>query len=154
MNVSYGAGFGLARPISMRQKVERLENVLKHFPQAECPTRHHFAPGMYAREMTVPKDVTATGAVHKTEHLTIISGHCLLTTDDGPKEFKGYHTIVSKPGAKRAIYAIEDTIVTTIHATEETDLEKLCGLLTESSHDELLGGPKNMQLLAQTKAEG
>jgi hypothetical protein len=28
--------------------------------------RHYFAPGLYAREMTIPKGVTVTGSVHKT----------------------------------------------------------------------------------------
>lgn len=141
--------FQLTKHVPMRQRVERLEDVLSKYPQAECPTRHHFAPGVYMREMTIPKDVTATGAVHKTEHLTVVVGHCVLTTDEGPREFMGYHVIHSKPGAKRAIYAIEETIVTTVHPTEETDLDKLCELLTESKSDELLGGPKNKQLLAQ-----
>lgn len=135
----------------MRQKVERLEQILEGVPQVECPTFHHFAPGVYTREMNVPAGITATGAVHKTEHLTIIVGHCWLTTDDGAQEFIGCHTIKSKPGAKRAIHAIADTKVYNIHPTEETDLDKLCELLTESKSDELLGGPRNRQLLAQQK---
>lgn len=131
----------------MRQKVCRLEDSLRSLPQAVCPVRNLFAPGIYAREMTVPAGVTATGAVHKTEHMTLIDGHCVLTTDEGPKEFKGHHVIVSKPGTKRAIHAIEQTIVTTIHPTDETDEEKLVAMLTESTKDELLGGSSNKQLL-------
>lgn len=134
--------------VDMRARVERLEAILEGQPQVECPVRHHFAPGVYMREMTVPAGVIATGAVHKTEHLTIVAGHCLLTTDDGPREFVGYTTFLSKPGAKRAIQAIEETIVTTVHPTEETDLDKLCELLTESKSCELLGGPQNRQMLA------
>ena len=141
--------FSLTPNVSQRHKVERLEDALARLPQAECPTRSLFAPGVYAREMTVPKDVTATGAVHKTEHMTIVVGHCLLTTDEGVTEINGFANIVSKPGAKRAIYAIEETIVTTIHPTDETDVDKLCELLTESTAAELLGGPKNKQLLSQ-----
>lgn len=157
MKITYGSGFNLAplasEPPSMRAQVERLEDAIRQHPQVECPVRNHFAPGVYAREMLVPAGVTATGAVHKTEHMTIVVGHCVLTTDDGPREFKGHHTIVSKPGIKRAIHALADTYVTTIHATDETDEEKLVALLTESNKAELLGGPKNMQLLAQ-KVEG
>lgn len=133
----------------MRERVERLEAELEKYPQVECPLKHHFAPGVYMREMTVPAGVIATGAVHKTEHLTTVVGHCLLTTDDGAEEFRGYRTFLSKPGAKRAIHAIETTTVTTIHPTTETDLDKLCELLTESRSDELLGGPRNRQLLTQ-----
>lgn len=138
---------------SMRQRVERLEAVLENAPQVECPLRHHFAPGVYVREMTVPAGVIATGAVHKTEHLTIVVGHCHLTTDDGVRELVGFHTIHSKPGVKRAIYAVTETKVSTIHPTEETDLDKLCELLTESKSDELLGGQKNRQRLAQERRE-
>lgn len=137
----------------MRERVERLEAILEHSPQVECPLQHRFAPGVYLREMLVPAGTVATGAVHKTEHATIVVGHCILTTDEGPKEFIGYKSFVSKPGAKRAIYAIQDTIVTTVHPTDETDLDKLCELLTESKADELLGGPANRQLLAQGKTE-
>lgn len=137
----------------MRQRVERLEATLEGLPQVECPVRHHFAPGVYMREMTVPAGTIATGAVHKTEHLTTVCGRCLLTTDDGPQEFAGYTTFLSKPGAKRAIHAIEDTIVTTVHPTTETDLDKLCELLTESKSSELLGGPDNRQLLANKQKE-
>lgn len=139
----------LTNAADMRARVERLEDILVRYPQVECPVKHHFAPGMYAREMFVPAATNATGAVHKTEHLTIVAGHCFLTTDEGPQEFIGYHSFVSKPGAKRAIFALRDTIVTTIHATNETDPEKLCELLTESKANELLGGANNRQLLAQ-----
>lgn len=138
---------------TMREKVERLERVLENVPQVECPTRHQFAPGLYAREMLVPAGTIATGAVHKTEHLTIVVGHCLLTTDKGAEELMGYHSFVSKTGAKRAIHAIQDTMVTTLHVTQETDMDKLCEELTESKSDELLGGPMNRQLLAQKHKE-
>lgn len=149
MKVQYGKGF-VIEAISMREQVERLEAQLVHMPQVDCPTVSYFAPGIYAREMTIPKGVTATGAVHKTEHLSIISaGRCLLTTDEGVKELSAPMTFVSKPGAKRAIYAIDTVVFTTIHATDEQDLEKLCEMLTESTHAELIGGTKNKQLLAQ-----
>lgn len=131
----------------MRAYVQRLEDAMSRLPQAECPVRNHFAPGIYAREMTIPAGVTATGAVHKTEHLSIVVGHCLITTDEGVQEINGLHTFVSKPGAKRALHAVTTTIFTTIHPTDETDLEKLCELLTESKHAELIGGPQNRQLM-------
>lgn len=135
-----------------RQRVERLEAILEQAPQAECPVRHYFAPGVYLREMTIPAGTIATGAVHKTEHLSILSaGHCFLTTDDGVAELKAPHTGLSKAGAKRAIYAITDCVLTTVHPTEETDLDKLCELLTESKSDELLGGANNRQLLANAE---
>ena len=131
--------------------VQRLEDAVADMPQVECPIRHIFAPGVYMREMKIPKGTVAVGAVHKTEHVSIISGHCFVTTDDGVQEFEGYATVMSKAGAKRAAYAVEDTLFTTIHPTNETDLDKLCELLTFSKSDELLGGTNNRQLLANKK---
>jgi hypothetical protein len=133
----------------IRQRVERLQGVIEQAPQVECRLKHYFAPGVYVREMTVPAGVVATGAVHKTEHMTIVVGHCLLTTDDGARELRGHQTLVSKPGIKRAIVAIEETIVTTIHPTTTTDLDALVEELTESTAAELLGGKDNRQLLLQ-----
>lgn len=138
--------------ISMRERVQRLESIIEKAPQVDCPVRHIFAPGVYAREMTIPAGVIATGAVHKTEHLSILSaGHCMLTTDEGAQELHAPYTGVSKPGIKRAIVAITECVLTTIHATHETDLDKLVEQLTESSRSELLGGAKNKQLAANAE---
>lgn len=132
-----------------RNKVERLETALESFPQVECPVWHHFAPGLYARKMLIPKGTVLTGAVHKTEHLCIVSGDIEVTTDEGVKRITdAHHILTSKPGAKRAGYAHEDTYWTTVHATDETDLDRLVEELTESTSRELLGGPDNKQLTA------
>jgi hypothetical protein len=133
----------------MRGKVFALEDQLNKLPQVECPVWNHFAPGLYARKMLIPKGVTLTGAIHKTEHLCVISGDITVTTDDGVKRITDAHAILtSKPGAKRAGYAHEDTYWTTVHATNETDLDKLVEELTESKQSELLGGPDNKQAIA------
>ena len=132
----------------MRQRVERLESIIETMPQAECKIVNYFVPGLYAREMTIPKGVVLTGAIHKTEHLSVISkGTIEFTTDEGVLVVSAPYTFVSKPGAKRAGHAIEETVWTTFHVTDETDLEKLIPLLTYSTADELLGGKANKQLL-------
>lgn len=137
-----------------RAKVYALEDEVSKLPQIECPIRHYFAPGIYAREMTIPAGVVAVGAVHKTEHMTIISkGRVHLTTDEGIVEFVAPVTLVSKAGIKRAAYAIEETVLTTIHPTTETDLDKLVEQLTESTNQQLLGGSENKQLMHQRLKE-
>ena len=133
----------------MLEKVYALEAEIAKLPQVDCPVVNHFAPGIYAREMTIPAGVALTGAVHKTEHLNIISkGRIAVSTDDGMKEVSAPFAFVSKPGTKRVGLAIEETVWTTIHATETTDLDKLVEELTESTNAQLLGGPDNKQLLA------
>lgn len=128
--------------------MEALEREIQKLPQVDCPVWHFFAPGLYARKMLIRKGTVLTGAVHRTEHLCIVSGDIEVTTDDGVHRIADTHAILSsKPGVKRAGYAHQDTYFTTVHATTETDLAKLVEELTESTAQELLGGPDNVQLL-------
>lgn len=132
----------------MIEYVNRLEQEINKLPQATVPVWHHFAPGMYARQMLIPKGTVLTGAVHKTEHLCIVSGVIDVTNDTGVIRIADQQYIfVSKPGVKRAGVALEDTYFTTVHATDETDLDKLVIELTESTSQQLLGGSENVQLM-------
>ena len=99
--------------------------------------------------MTIPKGVTAVGAIHKTQHITTISkGRILLMTDDGVVEICAPYTGVSEGGTKRAAHALEDTVMTCYHPTDETDLDKLAELLTDCTTAQLCGGADNRQFAA------
>lgn len=129
-------------------RVNRLEAELVKFPQRDCPVWHHFAPGVYARQMFIPAGTVLTGAVHKTEHLCIVSGDIDVTTDEGMVHIRDLqHVFVSKPGTKRAGFTREDTLWTTVHVTNETDLDKLVEELVEATSQQLLGGSENKQFL-------
>lgn len=110
-----------------REKVLALEAKMRELPQVEIETIHHFAPGVYAREIRIPAGVLLTGMIHRTEHLSIISkGRMTVVSANAPKiEIEAPYTLLSKPGAKRAIYAHTDSVWTCIHPTTETDLDKL-----------------------------
>lgn len=105
------------------------------------------------REMTMPAGVTLTGAVHKTEHMWIVSaGHAFMTTPEGDViEVRAPYTGRTVPGMKRAIHAVTELVMTTIHPTTTTDLDALVQELTESTAAELLGGSENKQALAQAR---
>lgn len=135
--------------LSMRERVEALERSMQGHEPALCPIRHHFAPGIYAREMTMPAGVVLTGAVHKTTHLSILSkGRVMVTSDEGVIEMVAPCTLLASKGTKRAMHALEDSVWTTIHATTTTDLDALVEELTESTAAELQGGARNPQQLA------
>ena len=140
--------------VSMQHKVENLEEALKNVPQVDCPVKHYFAPGMYAREITIKKGTVLTGAIHKTENLVVLScGRLQLVTESGTIEISAPHILTVKPGTKNAAYALEDSVWTNFFPTEETDVDKLVELLTESKASELLGGIDNKQLVANQAAE-
>jgi len=125
-------------------------------PQAECPVRHYFAPGMYAREITIPKGVTLVGAIHKTENLCILSkGKLELVTDAGTVVIEAPATVTCKPGTKNAALALEDSVWTNFlpNPDNETDTDKLVEVFTHSKACELLGGTHNPQLIAQKERE-
>jgi quercetin dioxygenase-like cupin family protein len=109
-----------------------LEAAMREHPDAIRPedfvTRHYFANGLYAREIEIPAGVRLVGKAHFSEHINIVSkGRIVVFTDEGEREITAPCTFVAKPGTKRAGYAIEDTVWTTIHSnpTHETDIAKL-----------------------------
>lgn len=128
-----------ARPDAIAQ-VERLESEIRAaLPQVELTVRHHFSRGLYARELHISAGTVLTGEVHKFENLNIMSqGDLSVMTEDGIKRVQAPFTIVSPPGTKRAAYAHADTVWTTIHATDETDVEKIRQEVVVSSYDEYL----------------
>lgn len=132
-----------------RECVQRIEDALAELPQVHCPVRHMFARGMYIREMTIPAGTLATGAVHKTDHLTmIVKGRVTIISENGEREYTAPATLMSRAGSKKAALAHEDTVLITMHKTFETDVNKLVTELTDATADELLGGPNNKQLKA------
>lgn len=157
ISVTYGAGFEPQPVQTMRQRVDRLEEAMLSLPQSELQIREYFAPGLYAREMTIKKGDVIVGAVHKTENLVVLSaGRLRLVTDDGTIEIAAPHTRKCMPGTKNAAVALEDSVWTNFFPTTETDPAKLAELLTESTLDEMIGGAKNKQalrMLEQTRKD-
>jgi hypothetical protein len=87
-----------------------------------CKIKHYFAPGVYAREMWMPKDYLITGKIHVTEHLNVLSQGKVSVSNKGESILmEAPYTFVSPVGTKRAIYAHEDSTWTTIHATDLKD---------------------------------
>jgi hypothetical protein len=105
-----------------------------------CEIFHHFAPGVYLREMRIPQGYLITGKIHKTEHYCIVSkGEVAVNDGIQEKIFKAPAIVHSKPGAKRAIYAIEDSVWTNIHPTTLTDPDEVEKEIIAETFEELDG---------------
>ena len=139
MTVTYGEGFGVAPPQMMRQKVETLQQELSKLPQYEPQTKHYFHGGMYCREVFRHAGVLVVGAVHKKEHFyLIVSGTVAITDGEGNvQEVTGPHLFQSKPGTKRAVYAVTDALCMTFHAIEATSVEEAEAELVEVEPDSM-----------------
>jgi hypothetical protein len=107
-------------------------------PDADCPVKHIFAPGAYAREILLPAGAVVVGKIHKHAHLNFITkGKVRVVTETGALEMTAPYTFVSEVGTKRVVYAVEETIWTTVHITNETDLEKIEDYVIAKTYDEL-----------------
>lgn len=92
-------------------------------------TRHFFAAGVYAREITIPAGVCVIGMVHRMHHVCIISAG-EVSVWDPMREVQRYsapHTFLAEPGTKRVLYAHSETVFTTVHPNpdEERNIEIL-----------------------------
>lgn len=112
--------------VPIKQKVSAAIGMMKAMPQVELPIRHYFSEGVYAREITIPAGVTLAGKIHKFSQLNILSkGVISVLIGDEIKTIEAPFTIVSPPGTERIAFAHTDCIWTTVHGTNETDLEKI-----------------------------
>jgi quercetin dioxygenase-like cupin family protein len=133
--------------LSTRDKVTAFESLMKEQPQVEIQTKHYFSKGVYAREIFIPKGTILTGHIHKYHNLNIISkGKIEVLVGDELKIVEAPFTIVSPPGTKRIARALEDTIWTTIHGTEEKDLDLIEEMFICHTEDEYLKFEKQLQL--------
>lgn len=126
--------------IPTREQIEQLEAQMRMMEQLSIEPVHHFADGLYAREILIPAGTILTGKVHSTEHLNIVSkGRIAVWTEDGMKIAAAPCTLVSRPGTKRVGFALEDTVWTTIHANPQnlTDLAALELALIDNSQSAL-----------------
>jgi quercetin dioxygenase-like cupin family protein len=129
MNVTYS---GVLAP-SVRKQVDALQAAMSEMPQYEPPTEHLFHGGMYCRQVWRPAGCTIVGKVHKKEHFyVVVSGTICVTTDDGVQTITGPKVLLSRPGVKRAVYAITDALCMTFHAVEATTIEDAENELVEA----------------------
>jgi hypothetical protein len=141
-------------PVSREQIMELEDAIRTQLPPVDFNvlTKHHFADGIYLREVLIPAGMVAVGKIHKTRHLTIIaSGTVRITTEEGVKEITGPAVFVSEPGTKKAAFAVTDTVVMNPHPNEENtqNMSKLEERLIAPSFDAIES--ENLELLKQEK---
>ena len=120
-----------ALQLGRREAIMRLQDAIIYggldVGPAACPVQHHFAPGAYGREMTIPAGLVVVGKIHKHAHINVISkGRVqVFTEQDGVLELAAPCTFVSSPGTKRVVHVLEETVWTTVHVTDKTDLAEI-----------------------------
>lgn len=108
--------------------VEQLEFHMLQLPQAECPVVHHFGPGVYIREVTLPAGTFAVGHAQRHCHLNImLTGKVAVIGDDGnTKILQAPMIFVGQPGRKVGVI-LETCIWQNVYPNvdEERDVDAL-----------------------------
>jgi hypothetical protein len=125
----------------LEKKVGVLLDTSNNTQQIKCEEKHHFGPGLYIKEVTMPAGSVIVGKHHKVEHLcNMMSGRMIIVNPDGSRhELVAPMTFVAKPGRKVA-YIIETVVFQNIYSTDETDIQKLENMYVDNSKNLLEEG--------------
>jgi hypothetical protein len=113
-----------------RARFDFFEAELKKLPQLEDEDYslvEYKVGDLYARQITIKKDVCLTGRIYKRDHLEImLSGDIvILSADGGTTRYTGYNVIEAKAGKRQAGFALEDTVWMTINVVPRCVKEDL-----------------------------
>lgn len=111
--------------IAVNEGIEQIEAHMLNMEQVDCPVAHHFGPGIYIREVTLPGGIFAIGHAQKKDHLNImITGKVAVVEGDQVKLLEAPLIFTGTPGRKVG-YVLETCVWQNVYATDETDVEKL-----------------------------
>jgi quercetin dioxygenase-like cupin family protein len=114
-----------------------IKDITEHYKgtfEVDLKIIHHFSSGVYAKQMSIPKGYTALSHSHVYDHLSILAkGKVIVSTDEETNEYIAPTAITIKAGVNHAIYAVEDSSWFCVHATEETDEDKIDEVLIEKN---------------------
>lgn len=119
--------------------IERM--IVSQLPQAEVKTEHRFTPGLYIRTTFVAAGTLFTSYIHKTEHPFVLSSGIARVFIDGVgwEEIHAPYMGITKPGTRRLVIGITDTVCTTFHPTDLTDVDAIEAEIYEDHFDHLRG---------------
>ena len=126
--------------------VWKLQEEMLKMPQASVETFHYFAEGMYARVVPRTAGTLIVGKVHKREHFYIVAKGRVQVGHD---VYEAGTIMVSRPGTKRAVLALEDSVCMTVHRTNRKNITKIERDLVEpdpTAYFDALNQPKRKEL--------
>lgn len=117
-----------AKPIPTNADIERLEDAMLAGPRLDLPLKHHFAPGVYVRELFVPKGTVIIGHEHRNATMNIVLAGRARVLSGGPvAELAAGDIFTSGAGVRKVALVLEDLRWLNVlpNPDNETDNEKL-----------------------------
>lgn len=104
--------------------IERVKEV--GVPLSSDAIQHCFSAGVYAKRIQFAAGQVAVSHVHRFDHLSILAaGRVRLIADGTTTEYAAPAEIVIQAGHEHALEAITDAVWYCVHATDETDAERI-----------------------------
>jgi len=114
------------KELSVNDLMDQAECIIATGEPVEMPLTHRFTDGMYIREIFMPAGTILTSKIHKTNHPFVVSkGKCMVYDGNKIETITAPHTGITEPNTRRLLYIEEDTIWTTFHITDKTDVDEI-----------------------------
>lgn len=144
-----------ARQLSIQVKrVQSLENSMIGLDPVQCPVQHHFADGVYCRELHFPAGLVLTGVIYKIEtFIFLVKGRLRVVEGDHTRDIEAPAMLKNRAGTKNAWYAYEDCLLYSVtpNPTNSRDLHEVMSVYSETDPAEVQGMGKNKQELNYQK---
>lgn len=122
------------------KKMDAFIKSLEGLPPGKYEYQHLISDGVYIRQMKLTKGTLVVGAVHKRETATVIlKGSIKVFSENGLKILDAGTITVSPPGTQRAMIAIEDVTVATLHRCDSLNIAEIVAELAEGDVSNLGG---------------
>lgn len=116
-----------------RERICDFEKALMGHKDAQFDTEinkqvtHHFATGVYGREMYIPQGQVIVSKIHKGKTLNIIAYGIIsvISADGGFNTYEAPYVFVSPPMTKRIVIAHTDVMWVTAQGSHKTDVAEL-----------------------------
>lgn len=108
------------------QRLDALERrILDELPPVHLPVVHRFTPGLYLREVFMPRGTLLTSQFHETEHpYVVLSGVALVSIPgEEPVRLEAGHVGITRAGTRRALLIEEDCRWITFHPLSPAEEE-------------------------------
>ena len=110
--------------------MEAAEAATLDLPQLDVPTIHHFGPGIYIREITMPAGSLVIGREHRGEGMNmVLKGRLIMVDGSGSGTFRDLTgpALFNSPPGRKAMFCIEETTLQNIwpNPDGETDTDVL-----------------------------
>lgn len=94
--------------------------------------KHHFSPGVYAKEMHLLKGQFGISHRHKYDHISMLAqGAARVVVDGIETDYAAPAFIMVRAGKEHQFIALDDITWFCIHATDETDVAAIDASLIE-----------------------